>query len=259
MTLHALIFDVDGTIADTEETHRQAFNYTFVRFGLGWEWTKPLYRELLRVSGGKERLAHYIDTLYVSDAERTRLRGCIPAIHDEKTRLYTELVADGRCPLRPGVARLFEEATREGIKLAIASTTSGANVDALIERHLGEAGCARFAAIACGDYVAAKKPAPDIYRLVLSMLGRSPEQCAAFEDSRNGVLAAKAAGLFTIATPSPWTMGEPFEEADLVLPHLGDADHLLPDSSAAAIGASWLDVATLRALHARAAAGLPAG
>jgi HAD superfamily hydrolase (TIGR01509 family) len=252
MTLRALIFDVDGTIADTEETHRQAFNYAFVRFRLGWEWTKPLYRELLKISGGKERLARFVETLGVSDSEKARLRPLVPAIHDEKTKLYTELVADGRCPLRPGVARLMDEASRDGVQLAIASTTSAANVDALIGRHMGDAGRSRLFAIACGDYVETKKPAPDIYKLVLSMLGRRAAECVAFEDSRNGLSAAKRAGLFTVVTPSPWTIGERFDEADLVLPHLGDAAHPLPAPSADAIGAPWLGIAQLRALHARA-------
>ena len=249
MTLMALIFDVDGTIADTEETHRQAFNYAFVHFGLRWEWTKPLYRELLRISGGKERLAYFIDTLEISEAEKKRLSRYVPAIHDEKTRLYTELVADGRCPLRPGIARLFAEASGDGVELAIASTTTAANIDALASRHFGD--CGRFAAIACGDHVAEKKPAPDIYRLVLAMLGRPPDQCVAFEDSLNGVRAAKCAGLYTVATPSPWTMGEAFDEADLVLPHLGDAGHPLSERAAASIGAPWLDLMSLRTLHAR--------
>ena len=122
--LNALIFDVDGTLADTEETHRQAFNYAFLRFDLGWEWSKPLYRELLKISGGRERIIRYIETLRVSAPETARLRELVPAIHREKTRLYAELIADGRCPLRPGVVRLLDEARAAGIRLAIASTSA---------------------------------------------------------------------------------------------------------------------------------------
>jgi HAD superfamily hydrolase (TIGR01509 family) len=251
MTLEALVFDFDGTIADTEETHRQAFNHAFVRFGVGWEWTKPLYRELLRVSGGVERLAHFIGTLALPETEAARLLACVPAMHAEKTRVYADLVADGRCPLRPGIARIVDEATRDRIALAIASTSSAASVDALLGRHLG-AGRTAFAAIACGDYVGHKKPAPDIYRLALAMLGRRAGECVAFEDSVNGVRAAKRAGLFTVATPSAWTIGEAFEDADLVLPHLGDAGRPLPGPAAALLGARWLDIESLRALHARA-------
>ena len=253
MALKALLFDLDGTLADTEETHRQAFNHAFVRFGLRWEWTRPLYRDLLAVSGGHERIARYIERLPASEPDKARFRAMVPAIHESKTRLYTELIGDGRCPLRPGVARLLDEACREGLQVAIASTTSSTNVDALLTRHLGDAGRYRFAAIACAEHVERRKPAPDIYRLVLGMLGRSADECAAFEDSPNGVHAAKRAGLFTVVTPSLWTVDGPFEEADLLLPHLGDADHPLPESAAGAVGAPWLDVASLRTLHARAA------
>jgi HAD superfamily hydrolase (TIGR01509 family) len=250
MTLRALIFDVDGTLADTEETHRQSFNDAFLRLGLPWDWDKARYRDLLRVSGGKERIAHFVDALRVPEAEKARLRALVPQIHHEKTRLYTELIADGRCQLRPGVARLLEEAARADLKLAIASTTSPANVDALLGAQLR--GRVRFDAIACGDHVPAKKPAPDIYRLALSMLGRSANECVAFEDSVNGVRAAKAAGLCTVATPSQWTAGDAFEGADLVLPHLGEPALPLAPADAAALGGTCVDVASLRALLDRA-------
>ena len=250
MTLKALVFDVDGTLADTEETHRQAFNYAFLRFGLDWEWTRPHYRELLKVSGGKERIAHFIATLPLAAGEKARLQRLVPAIHQAKTELYAELIGDGRCPLRPGVARLLDEARQAGVKLAIASTTTSANVHALLARQTG--GAARcFDAIACGDLVASKKPAPDIYRAALATRGLSPAQCVAFEDSSNGVRAAKAAGLYTVVTPSQWSLGEDLD-ADLALDHLGDADHPLPPEQARLVGAQWLGLDELRTLHAAA-------
>lgn len=250
--IHALIFDVDGTLADTEETHRQAFNYAFVRFELKWEWTKPMYRELLKISGGKERIGHFIGTLPVPPGEKARLCQLVSAIHRTKTELYTELIADGRCPLRPGVTRLFAEAQEAGLRLAIASTTTAANVDALLTRHLGSTGLRQFYTIACGDLVQEKKPAPDIYRLALSTLGLPAQHCVAFEDSLNGLRAAKEAGLFTVVTPSQWNTGEDFAGADLELPFLGDADHPLPPAQAAAVGRDWLGVAELGSLHAAA-------
>jgi len=253
MTLRALVFDVDGTLADTEEAHRQSFNDAFVRFGLPWTWDRARYRELLRVSGGKERLAQFVASLPLPDPERQRLLASVPLIHREKTRLYAELVADGRCPLRPGVARLLEEATDAGLQLAIASTTSPANVDALLAAQLPRR--ARFTAVACGDHVREKKPAPDIYRLALALLGRSAGECVAFEDSRNGLLAAKAAGLCTVVTPSTWNAGDSFAEADLLLPHLGDAAHPLPASAAQALGSACVDVPALRALLERTTRG----
>jgi HAD superfamily hydrolase (TIGR01509 family) len=247
MTLKALVFDFDGTIADTEETHRQAFNYAFVRFGLGWEWTKPMYRELLKVSGGKERIAHYVSTLRVPAADKARLARLVPAIHAAKTELYVELVGDGRCPLRPGIERLLDEACGRALQIAIASTSSLASINALLGRQV--AGRCRFTAIACAEHVEAKKPAPDVYRLALAMLGRGAERCVAFEDSANGLRAAKAAGLYTIVTPSQWTEGDDFGEADLVLPHLGDAGHPLPLEL---IGKPWLDVDALVARNSAA-------
>ncbi len=250
--LAALIFDVDGTLADTEETHRQAFNYAFLHFGLGWEWPKPLYRELLMTSGGKERIAGFIDTLQIPAAEAARLRQLVPAIHREKTRLYAELIADGRCPLRPGIVRLIDDARGSGVRLAIASTTTPENVHALLTRHLGDGALQMFACIACGDHVERKKPAPDIYELALATLGCPARRCIAFEDSANGLRAAKASGLYTVVTPSQWTMGENFADADLVLSHLGDSAHPLPPAQAAAAGGPWLGLRELRSLHAAA-------
>jgi HAD superfamily hydrolase (TIGR01509 family) len=254
MSLNALVFDVDGTLADTEETHRQAFNYAFLRFDLGWEWAKPLYRELLKTSGGKERITRYIGSLHASATEKARLLQLTPAIHREKTRLYVELIADGRCPLRPGIVRLLDEARVAGVGLAIASTSASANTQALLARHLGASAIRMFTAIACADHVREKKPAPDVYLHAVAMLGERPACCVAFEDSGNGVRAAKAAGLYTVVTPSPWTLGDDFAESDLELPHLGDADHMLPPEAAALIGGSWLGLAELRALHAAAGA-----
>ena len=250
--IRALIFDVDGTLADTEETHRQAFNYAFVRFELEWEWTKPLYRGLLKISGGKERIGCYIDTLPVPTAERARLCQLVPAIHRTKTQLYTDLIGDGRCPLRPGVTRLLAEAQNAGLRLAIASTTTAANVDALLTRHLGSSGLRQFHTIACGDLVQRKKPAPDIFQLVLSSLGLPSERCVAFEDSLNGLRAAKAARLFTVISASQWTVGEDFADADLELSYLGDQEHPLPPAQTVAVGGPWLGLARLGSLHAAA-------
>lgn len=249
MSLAALVFDFDGTLADTEETHRQAFNDAFMRFGLEWEWSPAAYRQLLRISGGRERIRRFFATLPVSDAERARLAQLVPAIHRRKTELYSELIADGRCPPRPGVARLLDEAREAGVRLAIASTTTAANVYALLARHLGRTALQRFHTVVYADLVERRKPAPDIYRLVLATLRTPAAQCVAFEDSRNGLLAAKAAGLFTVVTPTPWTLGDDFADADLELPHLGDADHPLPAAQATAVGGPWLGLAQLRTLH----------
>ena len=218
--LAGLIFDLDGTLADTEETHRQAFNAAFIELGLWWDWSAPLYTKLLAISGGKERLHHYIGTLRVPEAERERLLQLVPGIHATKTRIYTELLVRGQRPFRPGVLPLLGAAREAGLRLAIASTTTSANVSALLEANLGRAPEVSFDVVACGDQVQVKKPAPDIYRLALGSLRLSAESCIAFEDSMNGLRAAKAAGLVTVVTPSRWTAEEDFAGANLVLPTL---------------------------------------
>jgi len=252
MPLQALIFDVDGTLADTEETHRQAFNAAFIQFELWWDWSPQRYAELLNVSGGQERLGVYVDSLDVAASERVRLRQLVPAIHREKTRLFNELIADGRARFRPGVARLIGEAREAGLKLGIASTTTAANVEALIRTNLGADAQRHFAVIACGDQVPDKKPAPDIYNLVLGELGLPAAACVAFEDSGNGVRAAKAAGLYTVVTPTLWTATQDFGAADLVLHTLGDRTAPLDAVEAERVGGRWLGVRELRALHAAA-------
>jgi beta-phosphoglucomutase-like phosphatase (HAD superfamily) len=220
MTLQALIFDVDGTIADTEEVHRQAFNATFLAMDLDWNWSEAEYMALLEVSGGPERLAHYISSLRLNLDEKRRLVGLVPAIHREKTRLYYELISDGRAAARPGVARLMNEAREAGVKLALAATSTTADVEALVNTVLGPKALGWFGAVASADEVAQKKPAPDLYRRIVGTLRLAADACVAIEDSANGVLAAKAAGLTTIATPSRWTATQDFSQADLVQPSL---------------------------------------
>jgi HAD superfamily hydrolase (TIGR01509 family) len=253
-TLSALLFDVDGTLADTEETHRQAFNAAFLEFRLPYEWSADQYEVLLNISGGKERLARFFEGLPVSREERDRLLANVAGLHRVKTERYAELVAGGGSPLRPGVRRLVEEALAAGIRVGIASTTTSANVAALLDAELGRNAHKRFAVIACGDVVPAKKPAPDIYHLALSTLGLGPANAVAFEDSANGLAAAKGAGLFTVVTPTRWTASQDFGEADLTLPHLGDPDHPLDAVSAGRAGGAFLTLEALSRLHARAAA-----
>jgi len=250
VSLEALVFDVDGTLADTEEAHRLAFNAAFRSTGLDWHWSASRYRELLNVAGGKERLAHFIESLGLPPSEAAGLQRRIPRIHEAKTRAYAELVSAGAVPLRTGIARLIEEAHAAGLELAIASTTTAANVDVLIENLLGTEVRSWFRVVATGDAAPNKKPAPDVYRLALEGLGCSPASCAAFEDSDLGVCAAKAAGLYTVAVPTVWTADHDLSKADLVLPALGDPDRPLAPEPAARIGAGWLGASNLAALHA---------
>jgi HAD superfamily hydrolase (TIGR01509 family) len=218
--LRALIFDVDGTLADTEETHRQAFNAAFIQFDLWWDWGPQRYAELLRVSGGKERIAHYIGTLNVAAAERARLLGLVPSLHRTKTRIYTELLERGQRPFRPGVLRLLREAKSCKLALAIASTSSSESVASLLRANLAAEPGIGFEVVACADQVPAKKPAPDIYNLALSSLRFAADECIAFEDSVNGLRAAKAAKLITVVTPTRWNVDQDYRGADLLQPSL---------------------------------------
>ncbi|MDZ5458262.1 HAD-IA family hydrolase [Azohydromonas lata] len=250
MSITTLIFDVDGTLADTEELHRQAFNAAFADAGLRWDWSRTLYRELLHVTGGKERMAHHAASLDLGEVDRRALRAHIPALHAAKTRHYAAMVAGGRLKLRPGVARLLREAHEAGMHLAIASTTSPANVEALLTATLGPQGPGLFGVIACGDLVASKKPAPDVYELVLRTLGADAEEAIAFEDSAHGLRAARGAGLWTVVTPTWWSEAEDFTGADLLLPHLGDPGEPLAGEPGARLpDAPWLTLQGLEQLR----------
>lgn len=249
MSIEALIFDVDGTLADTEEVHRQAFNQAFGRLRLDWQWSPETYRRLLAVTGGKERIAAWIDEQRPAPAQRKAWLARVPELHAEKTAIYTTIARDGGIPLRPGIERLVDEARAAGLRLAIASTTTAANIDALLQAAWGPRGLELFDVIACGDQVRAKKPAPDIYQLALDALGLPPERAIAVEDSDNGLRSARGAGLWTLVTPTFWTEGSAFEGAGLVLPHLGSPDEPLagePDGRLR--GAAWLTLDELVAL-----------
>ena len=238
MKLEALLFDVDGTLVDTEELHRQSFNQAFLEFDLGWDWNPDLYMELLAVSGGVHRIASYIDTLGLSAAEKTRLRGIIPAVHRAKTRNYGELLDNRAARLRPGIARLIEEARQAGLRVGLAATSSSANVDRLLAAVLGDEGLRLIDAVVSADQVARKKPAPDLYELLLTMLRVPALSCVAFEDP-----------LCTVVTPTRWTRPQKFGGADLLLPSLGDPDQPLDPAHAMVAGAPYLVLARLRALR----------
>ena len=218
----ALIFDVDGTLAETEESHREAFNSAFAEAGLDWVWDVDLYRDLYRVSGGKERMRYYADRRGVSRAELSDAD--IAKLHRLKNARYSERVRAGRCPLRPGVERLIRAAGADGLRLAICTTSSRVNVNELIKAALGAGGLDRFEVVVTGEDAAAKKPAPDAYLVALKALQLRPDECLAFEDSRNGLIAARAAEIATVVTPSLYTAHETFDGAALVLPDLGAFD-----------------------------------
>ena len=201
--LRALIFDVDGTLAETELAHLAAFNAAFAAAGLDWRWSEAEYARLLTTTGGKERIARF-----AGERGLAIEAAAVAALHADKTRRFAVLVEDGAVALRPGVAELLAAARARGVRLAVATTTTPANVDALCRAALGAPAAAVFEVIAAGDAVKAKKPAPDVYLLALAGLGLDPAGCVAVEDSLNGLVAARAAGLFTVVTPSRFSAGE---------------------------------------------------
>lgn len=211
----ALIFDVDGTLAETEELHRAAFNAAFREFGIDWSWNCSLYGELLSVAGGKERIAAYADRTGASGID-------IAGLHRRKNMIYGELIGGQTVELRPGVERLIRKARDRRIPLAIATTTSRGNVEALISATLGGVPDDWFASVRCGEDATAKKPDPAIYRMVLADLGCAGDSCVAFEDSANGLLAAKSAGIPTLVTPSLYTQSDDFSGAALILRSLAE-------------------------------------
>lgn len=220
-TARALIFDVDGTLAETEEVHRRAFNEAFTDAGLDWFWDQPTYSRLLRVAGGKERIRAFDQrnaTPLLSFAE-------IADLHRTKTAHYAALIAAGGCPLRPGVKAWLAGARERGQRLAIATTTSHGNIDSLLSVALGGDWAGLFEAIVAGDDVPRKKPAPDVYVEVLARLQLGPADCIAIEDSGNGLASASQAGIPVVITRSAYFNDDDLSGALLVVDDLAQIDY----------------------------------
>jgi len=220
--IEALVFDVDGTLADTErDGHRVAFNRAFADAGLDWEWSVELYGKLLAVTGGKERIKFYLREFNTDFEAPENLDEFVADLHAAKTEHYKAMMAAGVIPLRPGVERLIREAKAAGIPMAIATTTTMDNVTSLLEATLGAESVGWFAQIGAGDIVPAKKPAPDIYNWVLEKMELQGHQVIAFEDSGHGVNSAADAGIDRIlVTTNDYTIGQDFARATLVLESL---------------------------------------
>jgi HAD superfamily hydrolase (TIGR01509 family) len=248
--LKALLFDVDGTLADTErDGHRVAFNAAFRDAGLDWEWDAELYGKLLAVTGGKERIRHYLDH-YNTEFERPAgLDEFIAGLHKAKTAHYTRMLAEGAIPVRSGVKRLIQEARTAGLRLAVATTTTPENVTALLEHALEAGSTDWFEVIAAGDIVPAKKPSPDIYVWAMEKMELEPEDCIVFEDSRNGILASHGAGLKTIITVNGYTAKDDFNGAAIVLDSFGEPDRPFRVLAGDAGDKHCLDVELVKRLH----------
>lgn len=224
--MKALIFDCDGVLADTErDGHRVAFNKAFAARGFDIEWDVELYGELLKVSGGKERMRHYFEQNgwpeNVSDRD-----ALIKELHKLKTDFFMQIIESGELPLRPGIARIVDEAIAANVTLAVCSTSNERAVNLVVERLLGSERKAHFSEILAGDVVSKKKPDPEIYNLASERLDLKPSECVVVEDTRNGLLAAKTAGMHCIVTTNGYTEDEDFAEANLVVSELGDEPNI---------------------------------
>jgi HAD superfamily hydrolase (TIGR01509 family) len=249
--LEALLFDVDGTLADTErDGHRVAFNAAFREAGLDWEWDPVLYGRLLSVTGGKERIRFYLERFRADFSPPGDLDGLIAGLHQAKTRHYMALLREGGIPLRPGIKRLLEEAAVSGVRLAVATTTTPENVSTLLEATLGSKADGVFEVIAAGDIVPSKKPAPDIYVWAMEQMELGPAQCLALEDSQNGVRAVLDAGIRSLViTVNDYTRHQDFTGAGLVVDSLGEPGCAPQVLAGTMQSIPMVDLSVLRQIH----------
>lgn len=252
MSLRAVLFDVDGTLADTESLgHRPAYNRAFRKLGLQMRWGPKLYRRLLKLPGGRERLKYYVQH-YRPDlgAQQAEVDADIDAwvakVHELKSKYFRRRMRHGKVPLRPGVARVMREARREGLKLAIVTNASLKTLRPVLRYCMGPELAAEVDVIASGEEVAQKKPAPDLYRLAMRRLDVKACDCVALEDSEMGMRAAVAAGVAAVVTVNSDTVEQDFERASLVMSSLGE-----PGAPARVLrgqlpGPQWVTIGALR-------------
>ncbi|MEX2353794.1 MAG: HAD-IA family hydrolase, partial [Gammaproteobacteria bacterium] len=215
-TLKAIIFDMDGTLADTEEIHRQAFNAAFDESSIPCHWSQAEYKQLLSISGGRERIRQYLEDNAINSGAPEPADTLALRLHRRKSGIYRQMLVDGHVGLRSGIRRLISEAGDRNIALAIATSSSTQNAETLLKVALGNEALGLFETIVTCDMVEEKKPSPAVYRFALDRLQLAPENCIAIEDTHNGNLAALSAGLKTVITTHMFTTDDDFTGASLV-------------------------------------------
>ena len=249
MKLNAILFDVGGTIAESEEIHRVSFNEAFKEFGLNWYWDEAIYRELVFIGGGKERIKHYITRAWPEMLKQKNLTKYIESVHKIKGQIYEEFLNDSQLKARPGIIRLLKELKNGKIRLAIVSDTTEENLINLFKKGLGINPIEWFEILAHGGCTIQKKPSPDIYLWTLERLKLPPESCLAIEDAPRGVDSAIDAGLKVLVTPSIYTLEEKFEKSSLLLSHLGEPEEPFNVIKGDAFGHSFVDLDLLKKIH----------
>lgn len=247
-TLKAIIFDVDGTLADTEDYHRQAFNEAFDEYGLNWHWSSEEYTELLAISGGRERIRAYAEAHLLPKPSAAKARDLALEIHTRKSVIYRDKLESGHIGLRSGVLRLLKEAKLAGVHLALATSSSRSNIETLLNNALDRPISDYFESVVTCDTVIDKKPSPAVYQCALAELGLTPDECIAIEDTANGNRAAQAAGLKTVITTHCFTEHHDFSGASLVLDQLGSETSPFTVHSGNPHGARYVDIILLDTL-----------
>lgn len=249
MKLDAVLFDVGGTIAESEEIHRVSFNEAFKEFGLSWYWDEAIYKELVFVGGGKERIKYYITRAWPEMLKQKNLTKYIESVHKIKGQIYEDFLNDSLIKARPGIIRLLNELKKEKIRLAIVSDTTEENLINLFKKGLNINPIEWFEVLAHGGCTIQKKPSPDIYLWTLEKLKLPPEACLAIEDAPRGVDSAIGAGLKVLVTPSIYTLEEKFEKSLLLLSHLGEPDNPFEVIKGDSFGHSFVDLELLNKIH----------
>lgn len=246
--LQAIIFDVDGTLADTEECHRQSFNEAFDEYGIDWHWGREEYTDLLAISGGRERIRAYAEAHLLPQQSATALRELAQKIHARKSSIYRDKLSNGHISLRPGVLRLLKEAKLAGVHIGLATSTSTFNVETLLRHALDRPIEDYFESVVTSDIVVDKKPSPAVYQYALAELGLLPEECVVIEDTASGNCAARRANLKTVITTHDFTRHHDFNGASLVIDKLGSASEPFKVLAGNSHGASYVDIKLLDAL-----------